>query len=251
MKVDLNSDLGEGFGAYAITDDAALLDIVSSANLACGLHAGDPEIMARVFTLAREKGVAVGAHPGFPDLWGFGRRRIPFSAGEIERLVAYQVGAAQGMAAYAGHRVAYVKAHGALSNMAEELPEIATAIARAVKAVDARLPVLAGPLGAQAAATEAAGLTPVAEIFADRGYTEAGLLIPRGQPGAMVTDADAAAARVAEMVKAGAIITCSGRLLPTEIGSICVHGDSAHAVETARRVRRRLEDEGITIAPFA
>jgi len=148
MRVDLNSDLGEGFGAYAITDDAALLDIVSSANLACGLHAGDPEIMARVFALAKQKGVSVGAHPGFPDLWGFGRRRIPFSTGEIERLVAYQVGAAQGLAAYAGHRVAYVKAHGALSNMAEESAEVAAAIARAVKAVDASLPILAGPLGA-------------------------------------------------------------------------------------------------------
>lgn len=251
MKVDLNSDLGEGFGAYAITDDAALLDIVSSANLACGLHAGDPEIMARVFTLAREKGVSVGAHPGFPDLWGFGRRRLPFTTGEIERLIAYQLGAAQALAAYAGHRVAYVKVHGALSNMAEETPEIAAAIARAVKAVDARLPVLAGPLGAQAEATRAAGLTPVAEIFADRAYTDEGLLVPRGQPGAMIADADEAAARVAAMVKAGAIITRSGRLLPTEIASICVHGDSAHAVETARRVRRRLEDEGIAIAPFA
>lgn len=251
MKVDLNSDLGEGFGAYVITDDAALLDIVSSANLACGLHAGDPEIMARVFALAQEKGVSIGAHPGFPDLWGFGRRRIPFTTGEIERLIAYQVGAAQGMAAYAGHRVAYVKVHGALGNMAEEMPEIAEAVARAVKAVDASLPVLAGPLGAQAAATRAAGLAPVAEIFADRAYTEEGLLVPRGQPGAMIADADEAAARVAAMVKAGAILTRSGRLLPTEIGSICVHGDSAHAVETARRVRRRLEDEGITIAPFA
>ena len=251
MRVDLNSDLGEGFGAYAITDDAALLDIVSSANLACGLHAGDPEIMARVFALAKQKGVSVGAHPGFPDLWGFGRRRIPFSTGEIERLVAYQVGAAQGLAAYAGHRVAYVKAHGALSNMAEESAEVAAAIARAVKAVDASLPILAGPLGAQAKASRTAGLTPIAEIFADRAYTEAGLLVPRGQPGAVITDPDEAAARVVAMVKAGAIITASGTPLPTEIGSICVHGDSAHAVETARRVRRRLEDEGISIVPFA
>ena len=251
MQVDLNSDLGEGFGAYAITDGAALLDIVSSANLACGLHAGDPEIMARVFALAKAKGVSVGAHPGFPDLWGFGRRRIPFSTGEIERLVAYQVGAALGLAAYAGHRVAYVKAHGALSNMAEESAEIAAAIARAVKAVDGSLPILAGPLGAQAEATRAAGLTPIAEIFADRAYTEAGLLVPRGQPGAVITDPDEASARVVAMVKAGAIITASGTPLPTEIGSICVHGDSAHAVETARRVRRRLEDEGISIVPFA
>lgn len=249
--IDLNSDLGEGFGTWRLTADEALLDIVSSANLACGLHAGDPEIMARVLMLAKEKGVAIGAHPGFPDLWGFGRRRIPFSAGEIERLIAYQLGAALGLAAYAGHRIAYVKVHGALSNMAEEEPAVAVAVARAVRAVDATLPVLAGPLGAQAKATEAAGLTRVAEIFADRAYTDEGLLVPRGEPGAVIADPDTAAARVVDMVRAGAIITTGGRHLPAAIASICVHGDSAHAVEAAAKVRQRLETEGIAIAPFA
>src|SRR5271169_3057597 len=141
--IDLNSDLAEGYGAYRITEDEALLDLVSSANIACGLHAGDPEIMARTFRLAKEKGVAVGAHPGFPDLWGFGRRRIPFSTGEIERLIAYQIGAAQALAVYAGHRVTYVKTHGALGNIAEEDREVAKAVIRAVKAVDPELAILA------------------------------------------------------------------------------------------------------------
>jgi UPF0271 protein len=249
-EVDINSDLAEGYGAYRLTEDEALLDLVSSANIACGLHAGDPEIMARIFRLAKHKGVAVGAHPGFPDLWGFGRRRIPFSAGEIERLIAYQIGAAQALAIYAGHRITYVKTHGALGNMAEEQPDIANAVIRAVKAVDPDLAILAGPLGEQTPAAAAMGLRAVAEIYADRGYTEQGLLIPRGQPGAMILDPEAAADRVIAMVKAGAIITAAGTHLPTAIGSICVHGDSPHAVGTAKLLRARLEEAGIAIMPF-
>src|SRR6516162_4489523 len=140
--VDLNSDLAEGYGAYRLTDDEALLDVISSANVACGLHAGDPEIMARIFRIAKARGVAVGAHPGFPDLWGFGRRRIPFSTGEIERLFAYQLGAAQALAAYSGHRIGYVKSHGALGNIAEIDRDVADAIARAVRAVDSSLAFL-------------------------------------------------------------------------------------------------------------
>ncbi|MCJ2135144.1 LamB/YcsF family protein [Methylobacterium sp. J-026] len=249
-SVDLNSDLGEGYGAYACGDDAAILDIVTSANVACGLHAGDPEIMARTFTLAQARGVAVGAHPGFPDLWGFGRRRMPFSPDEIERLVAYQVGAAAALAAYSGHRITYVKAHGALGNLAAEERPVADAIARAVRAVDRDLAMLAIALSAQVAAAEDFGLAVHQEIFADRGYTESGLLIPRGQPGALITDSGAAAERVLRMVEAGAILTASGAALPTPIRSICVHGDSAHAVATARAVRDRLEAAGVTLAPF-
>ena len=249
-RVDLNSDLGEGFGAYTCGDDAAILDIVTSANVACGLHAGDPEIMARTFALAKARGVAVGAHPGFPDLWGFGRRRIPFTPGEIERLVAYQVGAAQALAAYAGHRLTYVKTHGALGNLAAEDQSVADAVARAVKAVDPGLALLAIALSAQVAAGEAAGLEVHQEIFADRGYTEAGQLIPRSQPGAFVTDPTEAADRILRMVQNGIILTASGRELPTPIRSICVHGDTAHAVATARAVRDRLEAAGVTLAPF-
>ena len=249
-RVDLNSDLGEGYGAYACGDDASILDLVTSANVACGLHAGDPEIMARTFALAKEKGVAVGAHPGFPDLWGFGRRRIPFSPDEIERLVAYQIGAAQALAAYAGHRITYVKTHGALGNIAAEERSVADAVARAVRAVDPNLALLAIALSAQVAAGEAAGLEVHQEIFADRGYTEDGLLIPRSQPGAFVTDPDAAADRVLRMVQGGIILTASGRELSTPIRSICVHGDTAHAVATARAIRAALEASGVTLAPF-
>jgi UPF0271 protein len=250
-SIDLNSDLAEGYGAYRITEDEALLEVISSANMACGLHAGDPEIMARICRLAKAKGVAVGAHPGFPDLWGFGRRRIPFSAAEIERLIAYQLGAAQAMAVYAGHRISYVKTHGALGNMAEEDREVANAVIRAVKAVDASLAILAGPYGEQAPAAAASGLRTVAEIYADRGYTEEGRLIPRGQPGAMILDPDLAADRVIAMIDAKAIVTAGRTQLPTRIDSVCVHGDSPHAVETARLLRRRLEQAGFAIAPFS
>jgi UPF0271 protein len=250
LSIDLNSDLGEGFGAYRCGDDEAMLAVVTSANVACGLHAGDPEIMARAFTVARERGVAIGAHPGFPDLWGFGRRRIPFSTGEIERLVAYQIGAAAALAAYAGHRISYVKPHGALGNIAAEDRGVADAIARAVKAVDPSLAMLAIALTEQVAAGEAAGLAVHQEIFADRGYTDEGQLIARDKPGALITDADEAAGRMVEMVTEGVIITASGKRLPTQIHSICVHGDSAHAVATARRVRQALEQAGLRLAAF-
>jgi 5-oxoprolinase (ATP-hydrolysing) subunit A len=250
LSVDLNSDLGEGFGDYTCGDDEAMLAVVTSANVACGFHAGDPEIMARTFAIAHARNVSVGAHPGFPDLWGFGRRRIPFSTGEIERLVAYQIGAATALAAYAGHRITYVKPHGALGNLACEDRSVADAVARAVRAVDPNLALLGIALTEQVAAAEAAGLRVHQEIFADRGYTEAGQLIPRGQPGAMILDPAQAAERVLAMVMAGAIVTTSGARLPTPIHSICVHGDSAHAVVTARRVRDTLVRAGIGLAPF-
>ena len=249
--VDLNSDIAEGFGTYTCGDDEAMLSIVTSANVACGFHAGDPEIMARTFASAKEKGVSCGAHPGFPDLWGFGRRRIPFSTGEIERLVAYQVGAAQALAVYAGTKITYVKCHGALGNLCEVDRPAAEAVGRAIKAVDPKLVWLTIAAGEQVRAADTLGLTGIAEIFADRGYTEDGHLIPRGQPGAMVLDPDEAAARMVQMVQEGAIITASGKRIPTAVGSICVHGDSAHAVESARRVRAGLEAAGVSVRAFA
>ena len=248
--VDLNSDLAEGFGVYRRGDDDAMLEVVTSANIACGFHAGDPEIMASTLRIARERGVAVGAHPGFPDLWGFGRRYIPFTAGEIERLIAYQIGAAQGLAAYAGHRITHVKAHGALSNVSEVDRSVADAVAQAIKAVDRSLIVLAIALSEQGKAAEAAGLAFVSEIFADRRYTERGSLVPRGEPGAIVDDPDEAASRVLAMIEDSAIITVAGTRLRTEIGSVCIHGDSPHAVEIARRVRAKLEVAGVAISAF-
>lgn len=250
-SVDLNCDCGEGFGAYRTGDDDAMLDIVTSVNVACGFHAGDPLIMAQIFGAARARGIAIGAHPGFPDLWGFGRRRLPFTVGEIERLVAYQIGAANGLAAYAGATLAYVKVHGALSNVAAEDEAIALAIARVVKAVEPRLGFLA-PAGTKLeTAGLAHGLMVACEIYADRAYTDAGLLVERSCPGAVLHDAGDAADRVLAMVSEGAIITVSGKRLAAGIDSICVHGDSPNAVAIAKAVRARLEKAGIALAPFA
>jgi UPF0271 protein len=249
-SVDLNCDCGEGFGAYRIGDDAAMLELVTSVNVACGFHAGDPEIMAQLFGAAKARGISIGAHPGFPDLWGFGRRRLPFTAGEIERLVAYQTGAAQALCNYAGASLGYVKVHGALSNSAAEDQAIARAIARAVKLAARDLWLLA-PAGSELeTAGLALGLKVAREIYADRAYTDTGSLVERSCPGAVLHDAGDVAARVLSMVLEGAIITLSGKRLATGIDSICVHGDSPNAVGMAKAVRARLEDAGIVLAPF-
>lgn len=250
-SVDLNADMGEGFGRYQCGDDDAILSVVTSANVACGFHGGDPEIMARTFRAAKEHGVAVGAHPGFPDLWGFGRRRIPFTIGEIERLVVYQIGAAQALSMYAGHRITYVKPHGALANVAEVERDVADALARALRAVDPELIFLGPALSEQLKAAESLQLRTVSEIYADRGYSKDGTLAPRGTPGAMIENPAAAANRVIEMMQAGAIITLTGERLQTPIGSICVHGDSPHAIETAKCVRNALENAGIIVSAFS
>ncbi len=250
-SVDLNSDMGEAFGAYRMGDDAAMLHVVTSANVACGFHGGDPEVMAATFAGAKQRGVAVGAHPGFPDLWGFGRRNIPFTPGEIERLIAYQIGAAQALSAYAGHPITYVKTHGALGNLSESDPEIAGAIVRAIKAVDPSLVCLAIARSAQERAARDAGLTVRSEIFADRAYTEEGRLVSRKLPGAVLHDPAEAAARAIRMIRAGAIETASGKSLPTAIDSICVHSDSPGAVAIARAVRDGLEANGVRVQAFA
>jgi UPF0271 protein len=248
--IDLNADLGEGFGPWRMGDEDAMLDIVTSANVACGFHAGDQEIMARTFSLAREKGVAIGAHVGFPDLWGFGRRVIPFSAAEIERLVAYQLGAGMALAAYSGHRLSYVKAHGALANIAEADAGVATAIARAVRAVEPSLALLAIALSEQTRAAERAGLRVAHEIYADRAYTKQGRLKPRREKGAVIENIEAAIDRARMMVTEGALITEDGDRLKSSIDSICVHGDNPHGVEMARRLRTALEAQ-FTLRAFA
>jgi len=250
MRVDINADLGEGYGRYTCGDDDALLAIVTSANVACGFHAGDPEIMAHTYKVAKVHGVAVGAHCGFPDLWGFGRRPIPFSAGEIERLVAYQIGAAQALASYAGHNITHVNAHGTLGNLSETNADVADAVARAIAAVDRNLASLAIARSEQERAAERAGLRVFSQIYADRAYTEQGTLVPRAQPGAVIHDAAQAAARVIAMVEAGALITVSGAKLTTPIDSVCVHGDSPDAIAMARTVRDKLKAAGATVAPL-
>lgn len=251
QSVDLNCDCGESYGAYVMGDDAAMLALVTTANVACGFHGGDPEVMAQTFRLAKEKGVAVGAHPSFPDLWGFGRRRLPFSAAEIERLVAYQIGAAQALAAYAGHKITHVKPHGALSNVASEEADVARAIARATKAVDPQLIFLAIAGTELERAGQAEGLAIAREIYADRGYGDDGLLLPRGKPGALLHDPAAIAARVLTMVETGTVISATGKALPVAIDSICVHGDTPDAVAIAAAVRTSLTEAGIDLRPFA
>lgn len=249
--IDLNADLGEGFGQWRMGDDEAMLDVVTSANVACGFHAGDPDMMAKTFALAREKGVAVGAHVAFPDLAGFGRRALPLSPPEIERAVAYQLGAALALARFSGHKITYVKAHGALANLAEADANAADALARAVAAVDRSLALLAIARSEQTRAGRAAGLDVAHEIFADRAYTDDGRLAPRSEAGAVITDVDEACARVRVMLSEGAIITLSGKRLKTPIDSICVHGDTPHAVEMARRLRAALANDGVSVRAFA
>jgi 5-oxoprolinase (ATP-hydrolysing) subunit A len=251
LSVDLNADMGEGFGVYSIGNDEALLNIITSANVACGFHAGDPEIMARTFAMAKNRGVAVGAHPSFPDLWGFGRRVIPCSLGEIERLVAYQIGAAQALATYAGHCITHVKAHGALSNMTQSNREVALAVCKAIKAVDPNLICLSYAGGLMIQISADMGLRTSGEIFADRGYGDDGELIPRREAGAMIHDPDLAAERVLRMVRAGAIELPQGKQIRAAIDTVCIHGDSPNAIVTATRVRRKLEDAGVRVRSFA
>ena len=249
--IDLNSDLGEGYGSYVTGDDLGLLDIVSSANVACGFHGGDAQIMADVVAAARDRGVSVGAHPGYQDLWGFGRRDIPHSAKEIEHLVAYQIGALTAIASLAGYSVDYVKPHGALGNLADGEATVADAVARAIKGVDPALGLLATALGELVPAGDRHGLRVYHEVFADRLYADNGLLLPRSMPGAVVTDADTAAQRSLAMLDAGAITTVGGRKLLTPIDTICVHGDTPHALAIARSLKAALLDNGFEITPFA
>ena len=251
LTIDLNADIGEGFGVWRMGDDDAMLRVVTSANVACGFHAGDPEIMAHCFASAGANGVSIGAHVSFPDLAGFGRRSLGLSASEIETAVAYQLGAAEALARRAGHRVVYVKAHGALANLAERDAPTADAIARAVAAVDSSLVLLAIACSEQVGAAERNGLAAAHEIFADRAYAEDGHLAPRSEAGAVIDDPGAVADRVREMLEAGAIITRGGVRLPTPIDSVCVHGDTPHAVEAARALRAALERAGWELRPFA
>jgi UPF0271 protein len=252
MKVDLNCDMGEGFGPWPMGDDEAMLDIVSSANIACGFHAGDPSIMFRTAEIAKRKGVAVGAHPGFNDLHGFGRRMIRGdSPAEIERMIAYQIGAMQAVASLAGHKVTYVKVHGALNNMANEDEDLALAIARAIKGVDASLMNVCMPGLLMEKASHAVGIPVVREIFADRTYEDNGTLTSRKKPGSVLHDADFAAERILRAVQDKAVTTVSGKRIPVEIDTICVHGDEPSAVVMARTVRAKLEANGVTIAPFS
>lgn len=247
ITVDLNADMGESFGPWQMGNDAALLDIVTSANVACGFHAGDPDVMARTIALARARGVAVGAHPGFADLQGFGRRRLPLPADHLARAVQYQLGAMQAMVRAAGGQVAHLKLHGALANMAAEDRALARSLYAAVQAVDPglRVFVLAGT--EQQRAAEEIGQPFAAEIFADRAYNPDATLVDRALPGAVIHDPEVAAARMVAMVRAGAILPETGAPIPTRIDTICLHGDTPEAVAIARATRDALAAAGIAL----
>lgn len=249
-SINLNSDLGESFGPWPMGNDAAMLGIVKSANVACGFHAGDPSVMTETVKLAKANGVSIGAHPSFPDLQGFGRRQMKLSAAELEALIAYQTGALMGVAASQGHAVTHVKPHGALSNMASVDAAMADAIARAIKAVDPKLIFLATAGSEMARAGRRHGLATAQEIFADRTYGDDGNLTPRSQPHAMIHDAHQAVAHVRRMVQEQAIFSLSGKKIPTEIDSVCVHGDEESAVAVARAVRAGLEEAQIRVLPL-
>ena len=248
--VDLNADLGEGFGIWQLGDDENMLDIVTSANLACGFHAGNPVGLARICGAAAARGVRIGAQVGYFDLAGFGRRRIEVEPEELRADVTYQIGALQAMARAAGTALGYVKPHGALYNTVASDPEQARAVAEAVNAADPGLPVL-GPAGsAFFAEAVRLGLRTVAEAFADRAYLPDGTLVPRRDRGAVLHEPEQVADRVASMVTTGQVTAVDGSVIGVEAESICVHGDSPGAVRIAAAVRRRLQAEGIALKAF-
>ncbi|WP_108813728.1 LamB/YcsF family protein [Loktanella sp. Alg231-35] len=249
-NIDLNADMGEGFGPWTMGDDAALLDIVSSANIACGFHAGDPDVMAQTMQRAVAKGVGIGAHPGFADLKGFGRRKLPLPHEEIANAVAYQLGAAQAMAKRAGGQVRHLKLHGALSNMACVDHALARACYQAALDVDPDIIIMVLAATAMEEVTRELGCNWAGEIFADRAYNDDATLVDRSLPGAVLHDAEAAAPRVLEMLEAGAIIAENGTLIPCQIDTICLHGDTPGAVALARGLRDHLTKAGVTIAQF-
>lgn len=248
--IDLNADLGESFGAWRLGDDMAMLDVVTSANIACGFHAGDPLTLRRTCAGAVARGVAIGAQVSYWDLAGFGRREMAVPPDELEAEIVYQIAALDGIARSEGGKVSYVKPHGALYNRAARDPVQAAAIAAAVVSYDPELPLLTLPGSAtETAATEVA-LRSVAEAFADRGYADDGSLVPRGEPGALVTDPDEVAARAVAMVTEGVVDTVEGHRLELSPRSICVHGDTPGAVLLATAIRAALARAGVTLAPF-
>ena len=245
--VDLNADMGESFGPWVMGSDMALLQTITSANVACGFHAGDPDVMAQTMAAAHENGVGIGAHPGFDDLQGFGRRRMALGSDTLGNIIAYQLGAALAMARSVGADVAHLKLHGAMANMASEDKEMALTCYRAALAVSPEITIMVLAGTAQEAAVRELGCAAACEIFADRAYNDDATLVDRSLPGSVIHDADLAARRMVAMVQAGAIITETGKHLPTRIDTICLHGDTPEAVDIARKTRAALEGSGIEV----
>ncbi|MEQ9257783.1 MAG: 5-oxoprolinase subunit PxpA [Roseovarius sp.] len=248
--VDLNADMGESYGPWRMGDDAALLGVVTSANIACGMHAGDWDVMAETMAEAVRRDVGLGAHPGFADLQGFGRQRLKMAPGSLANLVRYQVGAAQAMARASGGALRHLKLHGALANMASEDKALARTCYEAALSVAPELIVMVLAGTQQQEAVRELGCKAACEIFADRAYNDDATLVDRSLPGSVIHDPDLAGRRMREMVEAGAILTESGKRIETRIDTICLHGDTPEAVEIGREVRRALEAAGIGIARF-
>jgi 5-oxoprolinase (ATP-hydrolysing) subunit A len=246
-RIDLNCDMGESFGAWHMGNDSEVMPSITSANVACGFHAGDPEVMRRTIRLAKQHRVAVGAHPGLPDLVGFGRRDMKVSPRELEDMMLYQVGALAAIAAAEGVRLQHVKAHGALYNMTSHEPELAEAIARAVAAFDKDLILLGLPDSALIRAGEKAGLPTASEAFADRAYEPDGTLASRRKPGSVIHDPEAVVARAIRMVREGGVVAVDGSWVPLKIDTICTHGDTPGAHDLVHRLRTALAAEGISV----
>jgi len=247
IKINLNADMAEGFGAYSIGDDNGILKIIGSANIACGFHAGDPLTMRKVVADAQREGVTVGVHPGFNDLWGFGRRRIDMRPDDLESMIAYQIGALQAMAAYSNVKVTHLKPHGALNNMAAENGEYALAIGRAIKTVDPSIIYLALAGSEMERAGRSLGLKVALEGFCDRQYEEDGNLTSRKIPGSVIKDPAVATKQVVDMVVNNTITTRTGKKIPCKVHSLCVHGDEPTAVALAKTVREGLEKAGVKL----
>ncbi|MCG6557619.1 LamB/YcsF family protein [Ruegeria sp. 1NDH52C] len=249
-QVDLNADMGESFGPWKMGDDDSLLKIITSANIACGFHAGDPDVMAKTMALAAENGVGIGAHPGFPDLQGFGRRNMKVPHDSLRNMVRYQLGAALGMARAVGTQVRHLKLHGALANMCSVDQDMARACYQGALDVAPDIIIMVLAVTKQEQAVRELGCKWVGEIFADRAYNDDGTLVDRSLPGAVIHDPEVAGPRMLEMVRAGAIITESGKHLESSVDTICLHGDGPTAVQIARSVRACLEEGGVRVTAF-
>lgn len=245
--INLNADLGEGFGAYRIGDDDGILKVIRSASIACGFHAGDPVTMHDVVRRAKAEGVSIGAHPGYNDIWGFGRRRIDTRADHIEYMVAYQIGALQALAAYAGEKVTHLKAHGALSNVAAEDDDVAMAIGRAIKTIDRDIIYVAQADSCMETAGHKLGLRVAREGFCDRSYEDDGSITSRKTSGAVHTDPDIVARQVVRIAVHGEVVTRSGKVVPQRVHTLCVHGDEPTGVAVATAARKALEDAGVKV----
>jgi 5-oxoprolinase (ATP-hydrolysing) subunit A len=246
-RIDLNSDLGESFGRWTLGNDAEVMKSITSANIACGYHAGDPGVIRRTLRMAREAGVAAGAHPGLPDLAGFGRRTMAVTAAEVEDMVLYQVGAIAALAAAEGVRLRHVKPHGALYNMAVKDGSLAAAIARAIAALDPRLLMFALPGTELERAAEAAGLRVAREGFADRAYEADGFLTPRTRPGAVIHSAEEVIGRAVRMARDGVVRATNGSDIAMRVDTICTHGDTPGSHDLTRQLRAGLEADGIAV----